>query len=259
MAPLGMNHSDNALILGSGYTGKFLKPQLEAAGFEVKESNRTGNKDFVFLFDDSESWNNLPKDAYISFALFSAESPEAAREFASKILTRFKKLIIVSTTGLFKTTQVDEIVTESSVLDTSSLRFQSEEILRKSGAILIHAAGIYGPGRSPISWLKRGLIKDPNKILNLIHVEDLCRFLIAAASKALPGSRFIACDKKSYRWSEIIAQLKSQGVELPAIPPTTEKPPLSRQIQAISSRDQLGVELAFPDLFTTLKDSSFFA
>ncbi|PIR23183.1 MAG: hypothetical protein COV44_04280 [Deltaproteobacteria bacterium CG11_big_fil_rev_8_21_14_0_20_45_16] len=254
-----MNRSEKAIILGSGYTGKFLKPQLEAAGFVVKESNRSGSKDFDFSFEDPTSWGNIPKDTSISFALFAAESPEAAQKFASKILPQFKKFLIVSTARLFKTTHADEIVTESSALDTNSLRFQSEEILRNSGAIVIHAAGIYGPGRSPVSWLKRGLIKDTNKILNLIHVEDLCGFLVAAALKALPGSRFIASDSKSYRWEEIMTHLKALGIELPSIPSSTEKPTLSKQIRSQRSREQLGVKLSYPDLFTALKDSSFFA
>ena len=54
------------------------------------------------------------------------------------------------------------------------------------GAEVFRAAGIYGPGRSPFDSLRDGtarIIEREGQVFNRIHVDDICRIIIAAINQ----------------------------------------------------------------------------
>ena len=75
-------------------------------------------------------------------------------------------------------------IDESAPIDLTKPRVQGEEYLRNEhGAIVLRVAGIYGPGRNPLDWIRQGRVGPSRKYVNLIHVEDLAAICLAALEK----------------------------------------------------------------------------
>src|SRR5207253_2337099 len=97
-------------------------------------------------------------------------------------------------------------IDESAPIDLTKSRVQGEEYLRKyHGAIVLRVAGIYGPGRNPLDWIRQGRIGPSRKYVNLIHVEDLAAICLTAIEKGKPGEGYNVSDGMPYLWSEICA------------------------------------------------------
>jgi len=235
-----------ALILGSGYTGQFLAKEL--VGTEQAETTRDGrNNTTRFDSRDQSTWEALPSGE-VCFWLFPAErSP-----LSSFIWNRCDKLVVVSSTSYFKTIAEDEEVNELTEIQTIDPRSAAEEELREQGAVIVHSAGIYGPGRNPLEWIRSGRVGRSSKYINFIHVEDLCQFLVAAAERAAPSSRWIACDEGRFRWSELIEQWQSH-YQLGEVQTKNSSRP-SKLVNARLSRDKLGIKLRYPNVLRGLKD-----
>lgn len=233
------------LILGYGYTGRILEEYLEKLGHKVITTSRTdGNADVVFDLEDKSTWRNIAKlkiDA--ALWLFPAKPVAIVEGFLNSYNHYLKKIIVVGSTSAFLTTEKHQVVNEKTELDMSQERVCGECAIRSFGGIAVHASGIYGPQREPLSWLKSGRIKDLDKYLNLIHVEDLCQFIYKAFVFSESGSVYIASDERPYLWSEI-AEMYNIQVE------TNEKSSKkSKRINSEYSRRELDVQLKHPRFF----------
>ncbi len=81
---------------------------------------------------------------------------------------------------------------------------QGEEYLRKQhGAIVLRVAGIYGPGRNPLDWIRQGRVGPSRKYVNLIHVEDLAAICLLALEQGKPGEAYNVSDGQPHTWNEI--------------------------------------------------------
>ena len=99
--------------------------------------------------------------------------------------------------------EVKNTLIEIGTRDPSNERTSSENTVLNSGGCVVHAAGIYGPGRNPVNWVISGRVGPSAKYVNWIHVEDLAGSLIACAESQLKGERLIASDNQALQWSEI--------------------------------------------------------
>jgi nucleoside-diphosphate-sugar epimerase len=72
-------------------------------------------------------------------------------------------------------------------------------------------AGIFGPGREPLRWLEKGLIKNGLKRVNLIHVSDIVDIIFAFASSPLPRQRINVCNGTAPTWNELAAVFQDRG------------------------------------------------
>ncbi len=123
---------------------------------------------------------------------------------------------------------------------------------------ILRLAGIYGPGRSPLTKLRDGTarrIVKPGQVFNRIHVDDAASAIKAAI--ALPhGGAWNVCDDEPAPPQDVVAYAASLMKLTP--PPEqdfaiAEMTPMGRSFYATSNRvsnarlkNELGVTLAFP-------------
>jgi nucleoside-diphosphate-sugar epimerase len=141
---------------------------------------------------------------------------------------------------------------ESAPIDLTKPRVEGEEYLRNEhGAILLRVAGIYGPGRNPIDWIRSGRVGSSRKYVNLIHVEDLATICLLALEKGTPGEGYNVSDGTPRTWADICRVVQARwGV-------TASKPEkdiqVGKRIKTITLRDKLGAVIRHPDLYAELE------
>jgi nucleoside-diphosphate-sugar epimerase len=134
-----------------------------------------------------------------------------------------RRLLYISSTGVYGQSQGEEVDETSPAEpgdDTGMIVREAEICLHRHhpGAIVLRCAGIYGPGRllrseNPLAGEPvRG---DPDKWLNLIHVEDLAAAVLAAEARGQPGAVYNICDDRPVHRGEFYARL----AELVGAPP----------------------------------------
>lgn len=102
-------------------------------------------------------------------------------------------------------------------------------------------AGIWGPHRSPLSWLQRGLIAQSKQGVHLIHVDDIVDFMVALVHKQFRGQVLLS-DGLTHTWDVI----QQKATELGALEPGFSRPeiPVKRPDRSID-----------PDYFLSLFQS----
>ncbi len=116
------------------------------------------------------------------------------------------RLVYISTSGVYGDCG-EELVTEETPVNPQTTRAKrrvsAENQLREQAEklgfelIILRVTGIYGPGRLPISQLKKGhevLRPEDAPRTNRIHSVDLVRICLAAMEKGEPGDIFNVCD-----------------------------------------------------------------
>lgn len=230
------------IILGSGYVGQAL---YEADPTWLRTSRQPG-KEIQFNFHDTATWQNISGGDF-GLMSFAMDSVRLAQAFATQVLPRFKHFCILSSTGFFLPDS-QGIVTEDNPLDLQLERVQCEEILFNQGAQVLHLAGIYGPGRNPLDWLKSGRVKDLWKWVNLIHRDDIVQFVEALVSYPNERGRFIASDDQPMIWKEIAESL--------GISTATSNPPSviqGKRVNSQASKNRLKIKLKFPNVISGVK------
>ncbi len=127
-------------------------------------------------------------------------------------------------------------------------------------------AGIYGPGRNALESLRAGRaqrIDKPGQVFSRIHVDDIARVLEASIARPNPGGVYNVCDDDPAPPQEVVAFASELlGVEPPPLVPfeTAALSDMARSFyrdnKRVSNRrikDELGVELAYPDYRTGLR------
>jgi len=89
-------------------------------------------------------------------------------------------------------------------MDRTKPRVQGEKYLRNELChIVLRVAGIYGPGRNLLDWIRQGRIGSSRKYVNLIHVEDLAAICFAALDRGHPGEAYNVSDGQPHTRNEI--------------------------------------------------------
>lgn len=232
----------SVLILGLGYTGRHLKKLLIENFPQLKlEATTRDGRDGTHAWSVGDSFPSTKSKSFDCGFICFPPSLGFTSQFKKEFLSRASKWILVSSTGFFSVSKTDEIITEDSPLDMSLERVKAELELQKLGVITVYAAGIYGPGRDPRSWVLKGRVGRSEKFINLIQVEDLAQFLIQAMKYSEKGKRWIACDQVKYRWTELIDALGMKDI------PLKESLSTSKKVMSQHSQDQLKVKLKYPD------------
>src|SRR5207237_4718199 len=116
--------------------------------------------------------------------------------------------------------------------------------------IVLRVAGIYGPGRNPLDWIRQGRIGPSRKYVNLIHVEDLAAICLAAIEKGKSGETYNVSDGMPYLWSEICAVAQQRWAV--AATRVREDRSSGKRISNAKLRTELGYVLRHPDLYKAL-------
>jgi nucleoside-diphosphate-sugar epimerase len=222
------------LIVGCGYVGLPLGVELVRQGHEVFGLRRAAAEELKFagitpLLADvtaAETLARLPRDFdwVVNCAASGGGSADDYRQLylqGTRNLIEWhthtppKKFVYTSSTSVYG--QHDgSLVKESSPTEpqaeTAKVLVETEKVLLEAAqqknfpAVILRVAGIYGPDRG--HWFKQ-FLKDEarlegkgDRLLNMIHRDDLVGAIIAALKNGRPGEIYNAVD------DEPVSQLK---------------------------------------------------
>ncbi|MEE9345893.1 MAG: hypothetical protein V3U88_09840, partial [Methylococcales bacterium] len=161
------------LILGHGYVGRALASRIPHTLFTSSSPEKANsNAGIYFNLNDRDSWKNLPAAATIIWT-FAATPLDLVEEFYQSRLKNCENLLVYASTSCYQSSGNNNLVTEENSLSYAKPRVAGEEYLRKHDAAILVLSGIYGPERQPVNWLRKGLIPSLQKIVNLIHCDDI--------------------------------------------------------------------------------------
>lgn len=210
-----MGH-DTLIILGSGYTARFVWPLALRHYAHAFATSREPNKKLHHVAPEQrirfdltkpDTWRNIPGEADLLWC-FPAAPPELVKQFAGAAQVSARRLVVLGSTSAYDVGNSQEYpppwINESAPIDLTKPRVQGEEFLRSDcGAIVLRIVGIYGPGRNPIDWIKTGRVGPSRKYVNLIHVEDLAAICLAALEHGKPGDAYNVSDGAPRTWRDI--------------------------------------------------------
>lgn len=197
---------------------------------------------------------------------------EALLAQADRDAARPQRVVLLSTTGVYGDCHcewVDERRAPRPQADRARRRLAAEQTLQawaaRTGvaAVILRVPGIYGPGRLPVERLRKGspvLQEDQAPFSNRIHVDDLARACLAAARRGRPGAVYNASDGHPTTMTDYFFQV-ADALGL-ARPPVLDREQArgelsagmlsylaeSKRIDNRRLREELGVELQYPDL-----------
>jgi nucleoside-diphosphate-sugar epimerase len=217
----------SVLIVGCGYLGRRIARQLIRQGRDVFGTTRSpakaeqlrslGIHPVVVDLTDSTTEVVLPRVAGAIYCVGydrSSGMPQRAVVVDALIATlprlhaRADKLAVASTTGVLGGTHgewVDETTTAPPLTESGRLHAEAEQAILEFGqrhvwpVSIVRLAGLYGPGRlirRADLLAGRPLSGDPDKWLNLIHIDDAAAALIASLDHAPPGAIHLAADDR---------------------------------------------------------------
>ncbi|MEJ2407910.1 MAG: SDR family NAD(P)-dependent oxidoreductase [Novosphingobium sp.] len=186
------------LIFGLGYTAQVIARDLEACGWEVISTGRSG----TLAFEDEGTVRMALADA--DHVLSSVPPGREARgEALDPVLERYggaftgKPLSYLSSTGVYGDAD-GAWVDESAPTGTGrrSERSEADAAWLALGARVYRLPGIYGPGRSMLERVREGRahrIALPGQIFSRVHVDDIAAGVFAGL-QAPPGAYNLADD-----------------------------------------------------------------
>lgn len=260
-----MHHS--LTILGSGYTAKFLVPLAEHRYAHVFATSRDPDRHLTHLRADQriqfdlarpETWQAIPPSADVLWC-FPAVPMELVQRFADVASLRIRRLVVLGSTSAYdgsaSAMYPPPWVDETANVDLSLPRVQGEELLRTSySATVLRVAGIYGPGRNPVEWIRTGRVTRSRKYVNLIHVEDLASSCLAALMHADSGGIYNISDGTPRTWEEVCETVERRWrvrSSLSLEPMPTGKRVSNKRMCELLKLDDTG--LRYQDLFEALE------
>ncbi len=276
------------LIVGCGYLGleiaknlRAIEPNSEVFGTtrhvdrfaKIAESGATPILADVF---DEESLRVLPEtDRIVHCISLGRQSAGPASEAMDRFLNELKRrnwhgrLIHVSTTGVYGQVDgswVDEATPCEPSTESGRVAMQVEDAARSAAAesgflaTSIRMSGLYGPNRViGRSGLERGeaIGGDPDRWLNLIHIEDAAQVVFEVLNGPNPGPIYVASDDRPILrrvYYETVA--KTLGVSVSTWKPIDEfahEP--NKRVSNEKIRREFGIKLRYPTIFEGLPAS----
>jgi nucleoside-diphosphate-sugar epimerase len=174
-----------------------------------------------------------------------------------------RRFVYVSSTSVYGQgggEWVDEDSPTEPVEENGRIVLECERLLRRRlpDAIILRLAGIYGPGRLiKRAAVERGepLATDPDKTVNLIHVEDGARAVVAAAERGRTGATYNVADGRPVTRREFYGELaRLLGAPSPRFEPMSVDR-TDRRISNRRLRSELGLELLYADYRAGLRQA----
>lgn len=190
----------STLILGRGHVGKALHKSNEHFLYTHRKKSHPGQ--LIFDLENRTTWKNIPKVENVVWT-FPAKPLNLVESFFEERLSNVKNLLVLASTSCYVNKRQKEKIDENSPLNTDIIRVKGEEFLRSKGATVLCLAGIYDEERNPLNWLRKNLIRNPKKIVNLVHTEDIVRIIEHFLTYPKPGERYNISDGFPRSWQEI--------------------------------------------------------
>jgi nucleoside-diphosphate-sugar epimerase len=278
----------NVLIIGCGDIGERVARLERSEGRIVaglvrseKSARRlhaAGIRPITADLDAPASLHNLPvKDAVVYYFAPPPDTGviEPRMETFVSVLTPSnlpQRIVLISTTGVYGDCH-GEWVTEdrppNPQADRARRRLEAETTLQSwskaSGVsiVILRVPGIYGPGYLPEERLRSGepvLREDESPFSNRIHADDLARICIAAARHVHPSLLYNVSDGHPTTMTDFFFRV-ADVLGIPRPPTVTMEEARrrlgegmlsylaeSKRIDSRRMREELGVELMYPDL-----------
>jgi nucleoside-diphosphate-sugar epimerase len=259
----GSGQQPPVVILGAGYTGRHLYALASERGLTVLASSRSPDEHLaqipaphriLFDLDRPETWKNIPSGAHLIWC-FPAVPESTVAAFAGLVVSQTCRLIVLGSTAAYTPPPAapDPLIDESSGINRGLPRVRGEEHLRlHHRATVLRVAGIYGPGRNPLNWIRLGKVTASSRCVNLIHVEDLASICLLALERAKPGEVYNISDGQPRSWAEICAIARRRWGVVPQEPREDTRP--GKRISTAKLQADLGYRFRYPDLYTALDE-----
>ncbi len=275
---------------GLGYSARVLAGRLRARGWRVAGTTRSAERVAALAGDGIEAFRfdrGLPlADPAAALAgtthLLSSVPPDEAGDpvidhHAGDLaaLAGLAWAGYLSTTGVYGDRGGGWVDEDSDLQPTGERgrrRVAAEQAwlrLHRDHGLPVHLfrlAGIYGPGRNALETVRAGKakrIQKPGQVFSRIHVADIATVLEASMARPDPGRAYNLCDDDPVPPAEVIAHACALlGRAPPPLVPfeSAGLSPMARSFyrdnKRVSNRrikDELGVELAYPDYRTGLQ------
>ena len=271
-------------VFGLGFSAQALSMRLLAEGWTVRGTTRSSDKALrltdmgieAHLFDAGQPLADLSVLDGVTHLLASVppgpDGDPILIHHRNDIAARAGEISwagYLSTTGVYGDRGGDW-VDESSILDPSTERGARRVAAETAWCALwrehrlpVHLfrlAGIYGPGRNALGTVRQGKARrvvKPGQVFSRTHVRDIAAVLAASMARPNPGAAYNVCDDDPAPPQDVIAH----ACDLLDVTPPPEIPfedaelsEMARSFYAESKRvsnarikDELGVELAYPD------------
>jgi nucleoside-diphosphate-sugar epimerase len=268
-----------ALIIGCGYVGSALAARLQHLGHEVTAVRLNpepipGVTTISADISQPAEWSKIEGQFDWVINLVSSNKG-GAEEYRQVYLEgnrnlinwahgrALKKIIYASSTSVYAQrdgSAVKESSPTEPTTDTAKILLEAEQLLLQSAPalpmVILRVAGIYGPDRGHLfkQYLKNEA-KIPGKgdrIINMIHRDDLVEVIIAALKNGRPGEIYNAVDDEPaalinfYRWLA-----ETLGKWMPPFISEEEEPErkraiTSKKVQNRKMKMELGAQLKYP-------------
>jgi nucleoside-diphosphate-sugar epimerase len=246
--------SMTTLIVGCGYLGRRIGAQLVARGdrvFGAVRSEQSASRIQTWGIDairaevlDPSSLARLPRADHVVYCVGYDRSSgvsqravyvEGLRGVISALPETPKRMVYASSTGVYGQEHgewVDEASSTEPRNESGRVCLEAEnwlrEFSRRSGlsSVVLRYAGLYGPGRIVRrDAVARGepIVGDPERYLNLIHIDDAASAAVAALEAERPASLYIAADDRPVRRREYY-ELVAKCLNAPAPRFTSPRP-----------------------------------
>jgi len=252
------------VVLGSGYTGRVLHKAGTSQGWDVHATSRNplnnlsgiaSEQCLKFDLEQPSTWLNIPVGADLIWC-FPAAPLEQVQAFARTLNAPPRRIVVLGSTSAYEASDHSAVyppswIDESAPVNLTKSRVKGEEFLRTNcGAIILRVAGIYGPGRNPLDWIKSGRVGSSRRYVNLIHVEDLTAICLLALDKGKPGESYNVSDGTPRTWNDICETAQQRwGVTAAAV---KEDRASRNRLSNAKLRTELGYSLRHPDLYEAL-------
>jgi len=248
-------------ILGAGYTGRHLYRLAKERSLGVIATSRNPEARLAsvppsdrveFDVNNPGTWSNVPSAGAVVWC-FPAAPLDAVTAFADSAVGRTARLIVLGSTSAYDLAGLagDVEIDETAEIDQARPRVQGEEYLRRHhGAIVLRIAGIYGPGRNVLDWIRRGTVSRSPRYVNLVHVEDVAGLCLAALREGSAGEVYNVSDGTPRQWMEICEEAHRRW-RVP-LPPARETTLPGKRLSTAKLRRDFDYTFRFPDLYAAL-------
>jgi nucleoside-diphosphate-sugar epimerase len=276
------------LIIGCGYLGRPVARRLVERGEEVFGTCRSasaagilaglGVKPVRAEVLDVDSLRSLPGADRVVYSVGFDRSAGAdkrsvyvdgLRNALGRLATNPSRLVYVSSTSVYGGEDgdwVDESSPAEPRTEAGRICLDAERVAtdwgRASGVgtVVLRCSGLYGPGRI----VRRAMIEngepipgDPDKFLNLVHVDDAAQAVVAALDAPAPSDLYLVSDDRPVRRREYYALVADvlnapppRFIDPAPGSPEAARDAASRRVANRRMKAELGVELAYPDATT---------
>ena len=262
MAPM---RPSRLLILGAGYTGRRLYAVAKAGGARVWATSRhpesrlphiDADDRLVFDLACPASWTALPSDCDVVWC-FPATPIQFVRKFIESRQGAIRRLLVLGSTSAYADSNPSRAypppwLNESARIDTAQPRVQGEEYLRTGwGAVVLRVAGIYGPGRNPLDWIRQHRVASSPRYVNFIHVDDLAGICLKLCERGSPGEVYNVSDGTPRTWRAVCRMAQTHWAIRSSDKDTRGE--IGKRIDTAKLRRAIEYVFMYPDLYGALR------